>query len=392
MYQILTKNTISQKGLSKLPEKDFLISEDLADPDGILVRSADLHGYAMQDSLLAIARAGAGTNNIPVEDCSAKGIVVFNTPGANANAVKELVIAALLLSSRKITEGAGWVRTLTDQPDLDKKVEAGKKNFVGPEIAGKTLGVVGLGAIGVLVANAALSLGMDVIGYDPYLSVRSAWQISGQVRLAASLEELVSQSDYVTLHVPLNSATEGTVNQALLAKFKNGARLINLARGGLVVSRDVADALKAGILSRYVTDFADGMLMGMEAVITFPHLGASTPESEENCAVMAALQLRDYLEFGNIRNSVNYPNCEAPYTPGKARVTILHRNIPNMVGSITTLFAKEGLNIDNMINKSRGEYAYTIIDFDSIGDKRDAFLADLSQVNGIIKARIIREQ
>lgn len=391
MYNILTLNAISPKGLDKLPGENFTVSGDIVNPDGIIVRSADMHEYNFPDSLLCVARAGAGTNNIPLDKCAEKGIVVFNTPGANANAVKELVIAALLLASRKIVEASEWTKTLKGQPDMDKLVESGKKKFAGPEITGKKLGVLGLGAIGVLVANAALALGMEVIGYDPYLSVQSAWHISGQVELAKSIEEVVSQSDYVTIHTPLNDSTKGMVNAELLKKFKKGARLINIARGGLVDPVAVAEALDNGILAKYVADFAAEELLGKENVITLPHLGASTPESEENCAVMAAQELKEYIEYGNIKNSVNFPNCEAPYT-GKARVTIAHRNIPNMVGSITAIFAKENLNIDNMINKSRGDWAYTIIDFDSLGDKHDSLLNELKGLKGVVKPRIVRER
>ena len=391
MYNILTLNAISPKGLDKLPGENFAVSGDIVNPDGIIVRSADMHEYNFPDSLLCVARAGAGTNNIPLDKCAEKGIVVFNTPGANANAVKELVIAALLLASRKIVEASEWTKTLKGQPDMDKLVESGKKKFAGPEITGKKLGVLGLGAIGVLVANAALALGMEVIGYDPYLSVQSAWHISGQVELAKSIEEVVSQSDYVTIHTPLNDSTKGMVNAELLKKFKKGARLINIARGGLVDPAAVAEALDNGILAKYVADFAAEELLGKENVITLPHLGASTPESEENCAVMAAKELKEYIEYGNIKNSVNFPNCEAPYT-GKARVTIAHQNIPNMVGSITAIFAKENLNIDNMINKSRGDWAYTIIDFDSLGDKHDSLLNELKGLKGVVKPRIVRER
>ena len=391
MYNILTLNAISPKGLDKLPGENFTVSGDIVNPDGIIVRSADMHEYNFPDSLLCVARAGAGTNNIPLDKCAEKGIVVFNTPGANANAVKELVIAALLLASRKIVEASEWTKTLKGQPDMDKLVESGKKKFAGPEITGKKLGVLGLGAIGVLVANAALALGMEVIGYDPYLSVQSAWHISGQVELAKSIEEVVSQSDYITIHTPLNDSTKGMVNAELLKKFKKGARLINIARGGLVDPVAVAEALDNGILAKYVADFAAEELLGKENVITLPHLGASTPESEENCAVMAAQELKEYIEYGNIKNSVNFPNCEAPYT-GKARVTIAHRNIPNMVGSITAIFAKENLNIDNMINKSRGDWAYTIIDFDSLGDKHDSLLNELKGLKGVVKPRIVRER
>ncbi len=391
MYNILTLNSISPKGLAKLPGEQFSVSSDIENPDGIIVRSADMHDYNISDSILCVARAGAGTNNIPVDACSQKGVVVFNTPGANANAVKELVIAALLLSSRKICESAEWTKTLKGQNDIDKIVESGKKQFAGPEIAGKKLGVLGLGAIGVLVANAALTLGMEVIGYDPFLSVSSAWHISGQVELAKSIEEVVSQSDYISIHTPLNDSTKGMVNSELLKKFKPGARLINLARGGLVVSKDVETALDNGTLLKYVTDFAADELLGKENVLTLPHLGASTPESEENCAVMAAMELKEFIEYGNIKNSVNFPNCEAQYT-GKSRVTIAHKNIPNMVGSITAVFAKENLNIDNMINKSRGDWAYTIIDFDSLDNKHDSLINELRDLKGVVKARIVREK
>ncbi len=388
MYDILTLNAISPKGLANLPKDEFNVSSDIENPDGIIVRSADMHDYVIPDSLLCIARAGAGTNNIPTDKCAEKGVVVFNTPGANANAVKELVIAALLVSSRKLTEAAQWTKTLKGQPDMDKLVEGGKKKFAGPEITGKTLGVIGLGAIGVLVANSALSLGMEVVGYDPFLSVKSAWHISGQVKLAGSIEEVVAQSDYVTIHVPQNDKTKNMVNKELLNVFKKGSRLINLARGGLVDPAAVAEALDNGTLSKYVTDFAADELLDKENVITFPHLGASTPESEENCAVMAALELKEYIKYGNIKNSVNFPNCEAPFT-GKARVTIAHQNIPNMVGSITAIFAKENLNIDNMINKSKGNWAYTIIDFDSLGDKHDSLLKEINALKGVVKARIV---
>ena len=388
MYDILTLNAISPKGLANLPKDEFNVSSDIENPDGIIVRSADMHDYVIPDSLLCIARAGAGTNNIPTDKCAEKGVVVFNTPGANANAVKELVIAALLVSSRKLTEAAQWTKTLKGQPDMDKLVEGGKKKFAGPEITGKTLGVIGLGAIGVLVANSALSLGMEVVGYDPFLSVKSAWHISGQVKLAGSIEEVVAQSDYVTIHVPQNDKTKNMVNKELLNVFKKGSRLINLARGDLVGPAAVAEALDNGTLSKYVTDFAADVLLVKENLITFPHLGASTPESEENCAVMAALELKEYIKYGNIKNSVNFPNCEAPFT-GKARVTIAHQNIPNMVGSITAIFAKENLNIDNMINKSKGNWAYTIIDFDSLGDKHDSLLKEINALKGVVKARIV---
>jgi len=388
MYNILTLNAISKKGLAKLPAGEFNVGDKMDDPDGIIVRSAEMHNYEPPKSLLAVARAGAGTNNIPVEEYADKGIVVFNTPGANANAVKELIVCSLLLSSRKIVEAYEWTKTLKGKEDIDKLVEAGKKQFAGPEILGKKLGVLGLGAVGVQVANAAVALGMDVVGYDPFLSVKSAWHISGEVKLATTVEDVFEACDYVTIHIPQNPSTKGMFNKELLAHAKKGCRLLNFSRGGLVVDDDIKAALADGTLSKYVTDFASDTLLGLENVITLPHLGASTPESEENCAVMAAQEINDFLKYGNIRNSVNFPNCEAAYI-GKPRVTIAHRNIPNMVGSITGVFSKDNLNIDNMINKSKGNWAYTIIDLDSFAGKKDSIAQDLSKLEGVVKARVI---
>lgn len=390
MYNILTLNAISPKGLDKLPVDEFCVTDKNEKPEGIIVRSADMQSYEIPETLLAIARAGAGTNNIPTEKCAEKGVVVFNTPGANANAVKELIVCALLLSSRKIVEAYEWTKTLKGQADIDKLVEAGKKKFAGPEILGKKLGVLGLGAVGVQVANAAVALGMEVIGYDPFLSVNNAWHISGEVRLANTVEAVFEACDYVTIHIPQNPSTKGMFNKEVLAHAKKGCRLLNFSRGGLVVDEDIKAALEDGTLAKYVTDFASETLLGLDNVIALPHLGASTPESEENCAVMAALEINDFLKYGNIKNSVNFPNCEAPYT-GKARVTIAHKNIPNMVGSITSIFAKDNLNIDNMINKSKGNWAYTIIDLDSLEGKNESILKDLSKLDGVVKARIVRE-
>ena len=391
MYNILTLNAISEKGLAKLPPDLFAISDKTENPDGIIVRSAEMHEYEAPGSLLAVARAGAGTNNIPIDKFSENGIVVFNTPGANANAVKELVLTAILISSRKIVEGIEWSNSLKGKENIDKLVESGKKQFAGPEIKGKKLGVIGLGAIGVLVANAAVALGMEVIGYDPFLSVYSAWSISSEVELADSIASIVTQCDYITVHVPLNADTKNMFNDELFGMMKKGTRLLNFSRGGLVETAALKKALADGVVDKYITDFPSEEVLNLDNVLAIPHLGASTPESEENCAEMAAIEIKAFLKYGTSKNSVNFPNCEALYT-GKARITIAHQNIPNMVGSMTAIFAKENLNIDNMINKSKGEWAYTIIDLDSLCGKNDTILAELRALPGVKKARIVREQ
>ena len=391
MYNILTLNAISEKGLAKLPPDLFAISDKTENPDGIIVRSAEMHEYEAPGSLLAVARAGAGTNNIPIDKFSENGIVVFNTPGANANAVKELVLTAILISSRKIVEGIEWSNSLKGKENIDKLVESGKKQFAGPEIKGKKLGVIGLGAIGVLVANAAVALGMEVIGYDPFLSVYSAWSISSEVELADSIASIVTQCDYITVHVPLNADTKNMFNDELFGMMKKGTRLLNFSRGGLVETAALKKALADGVVDKYITDFPSEEVLNLDNVLAIPHLGASTPESEENCAEMAAIEIKAFLKYGTIKNSVNFPNCEALYT-GKARITIAHQNIPNMVGSMTAIFAKENLNIDNMINKSKGEWAYTIIDLDSLCGKNDTILSELRALPGVKKARIVREQ
>lgn len=390
MFDILTFNAISKKGLAKLPADKFTISDTAENPQGILVRSGDMHSYTPPASLLAVARAGAGTNNIPLDSFATDGIVVFNTPGANANAVKELVITAMLISSRKIIDGIFWAQTLKGKQDVEDLVETGKNQFVGPEIKGKKLGVMGLGAIGVMVANTAVHLGMDVIGYDPFLSVQSAWNISSKVELATSVEQLVSDCDFITLHIPLNAQTKNLFNKNLFSVAKDGLRLLNFSRGGLVETTALKDAIASGKVAKYVTDFPDAQVLELENVIAIPHLGASTPESEENCAEMAALQIGEFLEYGNIKNSVNYPDCQSPYT-GKARIAIAHKNIPNMVGSIASTFAKEKLNIDNMLNKSRGDFAYTLVDLDTLHNNGDAIVTALSALDGVIKARIVKE-
>ena len=390
MYNVLTLNSISEVGLSKLNPKKYIIGDDIKDPEGIILRSYDMHEMELPDSLAAVARAGAGTNNIPIDKCSEKGIVVFNTPGANANAVKELVLTGIFLSSRKIVEGIEWAKELKGKDNVDKLVEKGKGQFTGPEIMGKKLGVIGLGAIGVLVANAAISLGMEVYGYDPFLSVDSAWSLSSKVKRAGTKEELVAACDYITIHVPLNDSTRGMYNKDLFDITKPGARLLNFARGGLVDTAALKEALEKGTITEYITDFPDAEVINLDHVICIPHLGASTPESEENCAEMAAMELKQYLEYGNIKNSVNFPSCSIPYT-GKARLAILHRNVKGMVGAVANAISDEGLNIDNMVNNNKGEYAYTLIDVDTFNGKGQEIADRLSKVDGIVKVRIVKE-
>lgn len=387
MYQIQTLNKISKKGLAVLDSNIYNVAEEMQNPDGIILRSFKMHDMELPDSLRAVARAGAGVNNIPIDKCTEKGIVVFNTPGANANAVKELVIAALLLSSRKIVQGIEWAKTLVGEGDaVASLVEKGKSNFAGPEIQGKTLGVVGLGAIGVRVANAAHHLGMDVVGYDPFLSVDAAWHLTRFAHKANSLDELLSKADYVTIHVPATPSTKGMFNSEAFANMKKGARLLNFSRGELVDENDVQAALENGELASYITDFASEALLKNEKVICLPHLGASTPESEENCAVMAANELKDFLENGNIKNSVNFPNCEMGKADG-ARITVLHKNVPSMIKNITDVFASKGVNIANMLNKSKGDNAYTMIDVDGKCDT--ALVDEIEAMNDVIKITLL---
>ena len=390
MYNVKTLNAISDAGLSKLNPKKYIVGDAIENPDGIILRSADMHSMEMPETLAAIARAGAGTNNIPIDKCSEKGIVVFNTPGANANAVKELVLTGIFLSSRKIVEGIEWAKGLKGQENVDKIVEKGKSQFTGPEIMGKKLGVIGLGAIGVLVANAAVSLGMEVYGYDPFLSVDAAWSLLSDVKRAGTKEELVAACDYITIHVPLNANTKGMYNKDLFDVTKKGARLLNFARGGLVETAALKEAIDNGTISEYLTDFPDADVIELDNVMCIPHLGASTPESEENCAEMAAMELKQYLEYGNIKNSVNFPNCSIPYT-GKARLAILHKNIKGMVGAIANAISDEGLNIDNMVNNNKGEYAYTLLDLDTFEGRSADIAANLEKVEGILKVRIVKE-
>ena len=387
MFQIKTMNAIAQAGLDVLGP-DYRAGSDLYNEDGILVRSAKLHDYPFPESLLAVARAGAGTNNIPVERCAQAGIVVFNTPGANANAVKELAICALLLASRNVLGGADWVREQAATPGVDvaAAVEKGKSAFVGPEIYHKTLGVIGLGAIGVLVANAALSLGMEVYGYDPYLSVDTALRLDRHVHVVKDLGELYRRADYVTLHLPYTDATRGTINAEALAAMKDGVRILNLARGELVDDEAMIAALESGKAACYVTDFPDDTITLAKNVVATPHLGASSPESEENCAVMAARQLKDYLENGNIKNSVNFPNVEMERS-GVQRLCIVHKNIPAMLANITLQLSKNGINVENMTNKSRGDYAYTLVDLGAAAEEEA--LAGIRAIPGIIRLRVI---
>ena len=387
MYQVKCLNKISPLGTSRLGE-NYHVGEDVENPDAILVRSAAMHDMEFNKNLLAIARAGAGTNNIPVERCVQEGIVVFNTPGANANAVKELVIAALLLTSRKIVPGIEWAGTLKGKGDeVGKLVEKGKSSFVGPEIAGKTLGVVGLGAIGILVANAAEALGMKVMGYDPFLSVEGAWGLSSNTQRALTLEEIYANCDYISLHVPLTPDTKEMINAATIAQMKEHVRILNFARGDLVNNTDLLKALSDGKVAAYATDFPNDALLGVENVLAIPHLGASTPESEDNCACMAADEIKDYLENGNIKNSVNLPNVSMPRENGAKRVCIIHQNIPNMISTLTGVLANIGVNIENMQRKSKKEYAYTILDV--TGNVNDDTVKAINDNDGIIFVRVI---
>jgi len=387
MFRVRTINKISPEGLELFPRDKYEVASDLPNPDALLVRSADLHGIEIPETVKVIARAGAGVNNIPVPACTDRGIVVFNTPGGNANAVKELAIAALLLSSRKIIDGIRWAQTIADKADeVPELVEKGKSKFEGPEIKGKTLGVVGLGAIGVMVANDAVALGMEVIGYDPFISVDAAWSLSRAVRRADSLEGLLSKSDYVSLHVPLVDATKGLLDAEKFRVMKKGARVVNLARGGLVNEADMIAALDEGKIASYVTDFPSAELLAGGKAICVPHLGASTPEAEDNCAAMAVRQLMDYLELGVIKNSVNFPNCRLDMR-SPHRLLVANRNIPNMVGQITTILAGAGINITDMINHHREGFAYNLIDTDQ--PIPIEVLGRIGSVEGIIRVRTI---
>ena len=390
MFKIQTLNKISAQGLAQLPLDDYETASELLNPDAILLRSADMHSMEVPESVKAIARAGAGTNNIPIPAMTERGIVVFNTPGANANAVRELVLLALLMASRPIIKAADWVQGLAGKgseiPDLAEK---GKSQFVGPEIRGKTLGVIGLGAIGAMVANSASDLGMNVIGYDPFISVDAAWSLSRAVHKAETLDTILTKADYISIHVPQTAETKGLINADRIKAMKKGVRLINLARGGLIVNADVLEGINSGKIACLVTDFADEELLGNDKIICLPHLGASTPEAEENCAMMAVKQLRDFLETGAIVNSVNFPKCKMDQAipAGGTRLCISHKNIPNMVGQITTALAESSLNISTMTSQSRGDLAYTVIDVDTAAD--GASMYKLGAIKGLIAVRTI---
>ena len=382
MYKIKQLNKISKIGLD-LFDDQYQVVDEANDEYGVLVRSASMHEYDMNPNLKAIARAGAGVNNIPLDKCSEEGIVVFNTPGANANAVKELVLCGLLLSSRKVVEGIDWVKTLKGDENVAKLVEKGKSQFVGPELDGKKLGIIGLGAIGVNVANAAIKLGMEVYGYDPYISVNAAWGMSKWVKNAQNMDTIFSECDYITLHAPSTKETKGIINKDSIALMKDGGRILNFARDDLVVSQDVLEAVKEGKIAKYVTDFATPDIVDVENVIAMPHLGASTPESEDNCARMAVKEMRDYLENGNIVNSVNFPSINEPRTT-KYRICLIHKNVPNMLAQFATLFANQQINIENMVNKAKGDYAYTIIETNDV-----VGIEEFDALENVVRVRVV---
>ena len=386
MFKIKTYNKISKSGLEVFDDK-YTIGDEVDNADGAIVRSAALHDEVFPKSLQAIARAGAGTNNIPIEKCSEQGIVVFNTPGANANAVKELVIAGLLISSRRVISGIEWAKTLKGEGDaVGKLVEKGKGAFAGPEIKGKKLGVIGLGAIGVMVANAANHLGMTVYGYDPYLSVKSAWNLNHNAVYINDINEIFANCDYITIHVPLTDSTKNLINADTIAKCKDGVRILNFSRAALVNDAALKAALESGKVAAYVTDFPTDDVLGVDGVIAIPHLGASTPESEDNCASMAAKELMDYIENGNIVNSVNLPEVTMPRS-GKNRFCVIHKNIPTILNQITGIISDDGVNIENLLNKSRGDYAYTMVDTGEADV--DAVATEINAIDGVIKVRAI---
>ena len=379
-------NKIAKVGIDNLDKTKYEVSEFVENPDAIMVRSAVMHDMPLGDNLLAIARAGAGVNNIPVEKCAEEGIVVFNTPGANANGVKELAVAALLLASRDVVGGIEWANSISEDPEIAKAVEKGKSKFAGCEILGKTLGVIGLGAIGGLVANTARSLGMNVIGCDPFITVSAAWSLSRAVHSAASYDEIYANSDYITLHVPATKDTKGMINAETIAKMRDGVRIINLSRADLVDADAMVEAVKSGKVAAYVTDFPTPKTMGVKGIINIPHLGASTEESEDNCAVMAAKELDDFLTTGNIKNSVNYPAVSIPHT-GAARICIAHKNIANILSGVTSIVSGEGINIENLSNGSKGDYAYTIVE---IGVEVPAsIIPRLEAIEGVIRVRVL---
>jgi D-3-phosphoglycerate dehydrogenase len=391
MFKIQTLNKIDTEGLNLFPLSNYEIASELPNPDAIVLRSFDMHTMELPKSLKAIARAGAGVNNIPIDKCTEKGVVVFNTPGANANGVKEIIIAGLLLASRDIIESVNWAKTLIGQGDqVPSLVEKGKTNFAGNEIQGKTLAVIGLGAIGVLVANAATALGMKVIGFDPYMSVKQALKLSREVTWVEGIQPLLSQADYVTINIPQTAETKGYLNKEKFKMMKKGVRILNFARGGLVNNTDLAEAIAEGKVARYITDFPDETTLKMDKVISIPHLGASTGESETNCAIMAVNQVKDFLEHGNIVNSVNFPDAEMEMH-NEARILVANRNVPNMVSQISAVLGANGVNIDSMLNKKRGEIAYNIIDVDkTVID--ESIKEKLLAIEGIFMVRIIQSK
>lgn len=384
MYKIATLNKISQKGLERFSDKYSIVS-DVSEAVGILVRSQDMHAMELPKNLLAIARAGAGVNNIPINECSNKGIVVFNTPGANANAVKELVLTAILMSSRNVTSAIAWTKTLTE--NVPKTVEKNKSQFAGHEIKGKTLGVIGLGAIGVMVANAAEALGMHVLGYDPYMSVQSAHELSSTIEIFESLDLILPKCDYITIHVPFMEQTKEMINAKRFSMMKDNVCLLNFSRDQIVHEQDVLDALESGKIRKYITDFPNEKFLCMDKVICIPHLGASTKESEENCARMAVDEIMDYLENGNINNAVNFPSCTLGICTSMGRIAVLNKNVPTMLGKITGKLADMNINISNLINRSKGELAYTLIDVDSPVNEEE--LKKILNFEGIIAVRVI---
>lgn len=386
MYRINKLNAISDAIYDYLPETQYEVSTEFEKFEAIIVRSAKCHDMQFPSELLAIARAGAGVNNIPIDRCTTQGICVFNTPGANANGVKELVIAGMLAASRNLVEAANWAQGLKGQDDVPALVEKGKKQFVGPEISGKKLGVIGLGAIGAMVANSCSKLGMKVYGYDPYMSVEAAWMLDQSITRAVKIETIFTECDYISLHLPLNDKTKGLIGEDQFAMMKKDVVLLNFARGGLVDTKSLMDAISSGIIKKYVIDFPDADMVGNDNILAIPHLGASTPESEENCAVMAAKELNNYIQYGNIQNSVNLPNCNLPFS-GNFRLTFIHGNEVNMVGQITKVLADNHVNIEDMINKGGKDVAYTIIDTNKEVD--DSVIAQLKEIPGVIRVRTI---
>ena len=387
MRKYYCMNPIAQVGLDNF-SKNYIKTDEITEAEGILVRSASMHDMELPDGLLAVARAGAGVNNIPLEKCAEKGIVVFNTPGANANGVKELVIAGMLLASRDVVSGINWVKENQEDENIAKDAEKEKKKFAGTEVMGKRLGIIGLGAIGVKVANVARHLGMEVLGYDPYVSVDAAWKLSRDVRHVLDVNEIYEQCDYITIHVPALDSTKGMIDKNAISLMKEGVVILNFARDVLVNQEDIVDALVAGKVHRYVTDFPTKEIVGVKGAIVIPHLGASTEESEDNCAQMAVAEIRDFLENGNITHSVNYPDCNVGTKADGDRITILHRNVPNMIGQFTTLLAQENQNIALMTNKSKKEYAYTVIDVD--GSVSDEVVSKLESIADVLGVRVIK--